>query len=361
MVQPEHELSFHPRLDAEDRRGILIVGRQPAISQSLAKHLGFRSWLPVHASSKGEALEAIAGDPGIFLALVDLAMPGFGGLEFIDALKENKSPCDVVLLTEYLDSNLAISLLKHGAFDYVQKPFRMEEILHLVGRVRETQALKAKAMAFTVYEETKRVERQNLIDFMTGLANVIDAKSPYTKEHSDRVAKYTKAFCRFLELPPDDIEDIAFGAKLHDIGKVGIPDRILESTGKLTREERKLMMDHPALGASILEPIDVMRNIIPIVKQHHENWDGSGYPDGVKGEDIPLGPRIVKITDYYDAITSVRPYREPLSQEQAFEILSNEAGKLLDPDLTPAFIALARTGVLNPSNISGVLPALPKS
>lgn len=330
---------------------ILVVDKEKAVCLSLARNLEFWGERVLVAENGEQALELLEEYADTFLVLLDLAMPGLGGVGLIEELGKLESKADVVLMTDYLDPSLALSLLKHGAFDYLRKPFLIDEVKHIVRRVKEHQGLREKALELKILEETKRVERENLVDFMIGLANLIDAKSPYTKEHSDRVAAYSRAFARALAVTEREYQDISFGSKLHDIGKVGVPDRVLENTGRLSKEEWEIMMDHPVAGARILEPVVVMKGIIPMVLRHHENWDGSGYPDGLEGEETPTSARIVKIADYYDAITSERPYREPMPIREAIKLLDWERERILDPELTKVFIELVKSGKIHESKI----------
>ncbi|HHI78421.1 MAG TPA: HD domain-containing protein [Planctomycetes bacterium] len=352
-----------PGSPSSERKGgtagsILILEKDPALRQAFSRHLTRWGEHPLLADSAEDALSLIRGEPEVFLAFLNLASISTPGLDLMEAIQDANPEVSVILTTDYVDPSTALPFIERGAFDYVKKPFLFEEIEILIRRVREHQELRSQATTLQILQETKKVERQNLIDFMIGLANLIDAKSPYTREHSDRVARTTKVFTRFLGLPRKDYEDISFGAKLHDIGKVGIPDSILNSTGKLSKEERQIMNDHPQAGARILKPILVMKDIIPMVLYHHENWDGTGYPERLREEEIPFGARIVKITDYYDAITSHRPYRSPLSLEEASQVLRSERGRILDPRLTDAFLDMLHQGGLENPNVSGVLPAV---
>ncbi len=337
---------------------ILILEKDPALRQAFSRHLTRWGEHPILAESIEEAMELLAKEDRIFLVFFSLASISSSGIDLMQTIQEIRPGVSMILTTDYVDPATTLPFIERGAFDYLKKPFLFEEIEILIRRVREHQELRGQATALRILQEKKKVERQNLIDFMIGLANLIDAKSPYTKEHSDRVARTTKVFTRFLGLSKKDYEDISFGAKLHDIGKVGIPDSILNSTGKLSKEERQIMNDHPLAGAKILKPIVVMKNIIPMVLYHHENWDGTGYPENLKGEEIPFGARIVKITDYFDAITSHRPYRTPLSLDEAAQVLLSERGRILDPNLTDAFIKMIQQGGLENPAVSGVLPAI---
>lgn len=171
------------------------------------------------------------------------------------------------------------------------------------------------------------INQGHLIEVVTSLASAIDAKDEYTKGHSSSVSRYSEALARALNLPEKDVERIKLGALLHDIGKIGIPENVLKKPSKLTDEEWEIMKQHPTIGAEkVLMPNESLHDLIPIVKYHHEHWDGSGYPEKLKGEDIPLAARIVSVADAYHALISDRPYRKGMSNEKACEILKVGAG-----------------------------------
>ena len=186
------------------------------------------------------------------------------------------------------------------------------------------------------------LNHNNLMEMVTSLAGAIDAKDPYTKGHSTSVSRYSEALARAVHLPEAEVERIKIGAMLHDIGKIGIPENVLKKPGKLNDEEWQIMKQHPTIGAEkVLAPNEALREFIPIVKHHHERLDGSGYPDNLKGEDIPLEARIVSVADAYHALVSDRPYRKGMPIEKACAILQEGAGVQWDSDLVRAFIAIA--------------------
>ncbi|DAB21137.1 TPA: hypothetical protein CPT85_08305, partial [Candidatus Gastranaerophilales bacterium HUM_21] len=183
------------------------------------------------------------------------------------------------------------------------------------------------------------INQGHLIEVVTSLASAIDAKDEYTKGHSSSVSRYSEALARALNLPEKDVERIKLGALLHDIGKIGIPENVLKKPSKLTDEEWEIMKQHPTIGAEkVLMPNESLHDLIPIVKYHHEHWDGSGYPEKLKGEDIPLAARIVSVADAYHALISDRPYRKGMSNEKACEILKVGAGIQWDKNLVSEFI-----------------------
>ena len=188
------------------------------------------------------------------------------------------------------------------------------------------------------------INQGHLIEVVTSLASAIDAKDEYTKGHSTSVSRYSEALARALNLPEKDVERIKLGALLHDIGKIGIPESVLRKPSKLTDEEWEIMKQHPTIGAEkVLLPNESLHDLIPIVKYHHEHWDGSGYPEKLKGEDIPLAARIVSVADAYHALISDRPYRKGMSNEKACEILKIGAGIQWDKNLVREFINISES------------------
>ncbi len=188
------------------------------------------------------------------------------------------------------------------------------------------------------------INQGHLIEVVTSLAGAIDAKDEYTKGHSSSVSRYSEALARALNLPEKDVERIKLGALLHDIGKIGIPETVLKKPSRLTDDEWEIMKQHPIIGAEkVLMPNESLHDLIPIVKYHHEHWDGSGYPEKLKGEEIPLAARIVSVADAYHALISDRPYRKGMSNEKACEILRVGAGIQWDKDLVREFINISES------------------
>lgn len=189
-----------------------------------------------------------------------------------------------------------------------------------------------------LYQRMQRAISQSLL----GLANALEAKDPYTRGHSERVGAWSRRLADALDLGPGDVESVAQAGLLHDIGKIGVPEAVLGKRGPLEPEEWALMRRHPLIGAQIVAPFDFLSAGALIIRHHHERWDGSGYPDGLVGQGIPLGARIVAVADVYDALTSTRPYRAALPQREALEHIMGEAGRTLDERVVVAFVGLAR-------------------
>jgi putative nucleotidyltransferase with HDIG domain len=210
-------------------------------------------------------------------------------------------------------------------------------------------------VAFARYAETKELFEQTI----EALAKAVDARDPYTRNHSSRVSQIAEAMCRVMRLPESEIEKIKWAGLLHDIGKIGIRDNVLLKEGPLDRHERILMNQHPTIGAEIVAPASQLSDEAPLIKAHHEWFNGSGYPDGVEALDIPLGARILTIADAYEAMTSSRPYRKtPLTHEQAVDQLEKFTGIQFDPQIVPILINLDRGILDRPPDREDELPTM---
>ena len=210
-------------------------------------------------------------------------------------------------------------------------------------------------LAYARYVETRELFEQTI----EALAKAVDARDPYTRNHSSRVSHIAEAMCRAMRLPEPDIEKIKWAGLLHDIGKIGIRDNILLKEGPLDKRERILMNQHPTIGAEIVAPATQLSSEAPLIKAHHEWFNGSGYPDGIEALDIPLGARILTVADAYEAMTSSRPYRKtPLTHEQAVDQLEKFAGIQFDPDIVPILVNLDRSILDRPPDRPDELPTM---
>ncbi|HEY6608177.1 MAG TPA: HD-GYP domain-containing protein [Candidatus Limnocylindria bacterium] len=210
-------------------------------------------------------------------------------------------------------------------------------------------------VAFARYVETRELFEQTI----SALSKAVDARDPYTRNHSSRVSHIAEAMCRVMRLGEDEIEKIKWSGLLHDVGKIGIRDHILLKEGPLDKEERILMNQHPTIGAEIVAPASQLASEAPLIKAHHEWFNGSGYPDGVEALDIPLGARILTIADAYEAMTSSRPYRKiPLTHEQAVDQLEKFTGIQFDPDIVPILVNLDREILDRPPDRDDELPTM---
>lgn len=272
-------------------------------------------------SSGSEALATI-GDFMPHLALLDLHMPEMNGYELLAEIRKIPEFEDlpVVFLTADNDRETEIQVFKAGALDYIQKPFIADVVLHRLNRILDLKRLQSSLQdevekQTAELSESRRKVTNLSLQVVTTLASTIDAKDKYTNGHSIRVAKYSRELGRRMGKSPQELEEIYFIAMLHDIGKIGIPDAIINKTSKLTDEEYSTIKTHPGIGAEILKNISEMPNMEIGAHWHHERYDGRGYPDGLKGTDIPEIARIIAVADAYDAMTSRRSYRSALPQE----------------------------------------------
>jgi putative two-component system response regulator len=266
------------------------------------------------------------------VALFDIGIPEIDGLELTRTLRRAPATAllPIILVTARGRLEDKIAGLDAGASDFITKPFEPAELL---ARVRTNLRLSS---ALARLESTQ--------DVLVALANAVDAKDPMTEHHCGRVADRALVLARLAGLEPDEIEAVGYGAVLHDVGKIGIAESVLGKPGALTPEERSEMQRHPVIGAEILQPLRLGRMVGAIVRSHHERWDGAGYPDGLRGEEIPMGARIVSVIDAFDAMTHDRPYRPRLSDDETHQELIRHRGTQFDPDLVDLLLASLADG-----------------
>jgi putative two-component system response regulator len=256
-------------------------------------------------------------------------MPGLDGFELCRKLKDmsGKRFFPVILLTALTDQKSRIKGIESGSDDFISKPF---DILELTIKIKSLMKLKA------VQEELEHSE-----NIIIALAVAMEARDPYTKGHSTRVSKLSLDFTSFLDLPQKEQEKMKKAGILHDIGKIGISATLLRKPGALTEEEVEEIKKHAVLGEEICRPLVSMGAILPAIRHHHERWDGRGFPDRLSGQEIPIMARILSIVDSFDAMVSVRPYRERRSANTALEIMNSERYKgQWDPELLGYFLEM---------------------
>lgn len=297
------------------------------------------------------------------LMIVDIMLPGDDGLKIISHIKKNDADAVIIVISGSSTFENIQESLRLGVFDYVTKPFDIDQIVFAVRRaVASSNLIKANkrlmkelSIRNTVLEETidERTERLALtyehlqdvyMKIITTLVSVIEAKDPYTKYHSENVARYSVGLAKVMGLSLAQIELINKAAKLHDIGKITIHDSVLLKPERLTAEEYEEIKLHPLKAEEILKPLDFLNVAIELIKQHHEKYDGTGYPFGLKGEQIHLGARIMSVADAFDAMTSGRSYKDrSLSKEEAAEEIKNNAGTQFDPKVVDSFLQVIDT------------------
>ena len=280
------------------------------------------------------------------LILLDINMPEIGGFEVMRALQADPrwKKIPVIFLTADRSSETEVECFRMGACDFVSKPFEPQSMLSRIKSTLELDGYR-KDLQRRLDEKTREMERITIQAIMT-VANTVDAKDEYTKGHSMRVAAYAEAMARRLGWSEEEIQNTYYVAMMHDVGKIGVPDAVLNKPFRLTDLEFKLIKDHTTMGAEILKDFKMFPNVNVGARYHHERYDGKGYPEGLKSESIPLVARIIAIVDAYDAMTSNRVYRRRLSDDVVMEELQNGKGSQWDPDLVDIFIELIKEGAL---------------
>jgi len=297
-----------------EKATILISDDDEIIRQLLSEILSGEGYNVLCAEDGDEALEAIHGN-SVDLVLLDVMMPGKTGFEVCRAIKSQQETrfIPVVLVTGLSRVDERIQGITCGADDFLSKPVNR---LELLARTRSLLRLKA-------YTD----ELENAEAVLFSLALSIEAKDPYTKGHCVRLADYSIAMANRLGLPQEQGVALRRAGIVHDIGKIAVPEHILAKRGPLSADEWAIMKQHPGVGERICSPLKSFRLVPPIIRHHHEKLDGSGYPDGLKGDQIPLTARILQVTDVYDALTTDRPYRAALPREFAIAIMREEVGR----------------------------------
>jgi putative nucleotidyltransferase with HDIG domain len=371
---------------------VLIVDDEAGIRGFLCDALN--DGCEVFTAENGEEAIGKIKEIGYNVVVTDIKMPGVSGVELLRLVKELQPDTEVIILTAYASLDTAIAALHQGAYDYITKPVKIENIRNTVKnaleknrlasenkmllkslkeaneelrnyishvekmnqaleRINEENILLSSQSKKLNQELSEKVEqatfelrranialKDNYLSTIQALAAAVEMKNPYTRGHSVRVAGYTTALCRRLGYSEEDVVMISYAAILHDVGKIGIDEKVLTKPGRLSESEFGIIRLHPKMGDEIIRPVEFLGRWRSIVRNHHEHYDGSGYVDGLKGQDIPLEARIVTVTDVYDALTSDRPYRKGLAPLDAVEVIKRGAGIQFDPDVVRVFVEL---------------------
>ena len=331
---------------------ILVVDDETPVREavcSILSHAGFEC----HPVTSGrDALAALRSNENISIVLSDLIMEGMDGLTLLSQMKRDFPEIPVVMVTAVHDISVALAAIRNGAYDYLLKPFEKEQLLAMVRRALETRRLRLENLAYQTKLESlvsARTEmlRKALSDLersydvtLEALGDALDLKDAETEGHSKRVTAFTIAIARAMELPQERVRIIARGAFLHDVGKMAIPDAILRKPGRLSPDEQAIMREHAFLGYQLLRNIPFLQEAAEIVYSHQERYDGSGYPRGLRGDQIPLGARIFAIADTFDAMTSDRPYRAAQSISSGRREIERHSGKQFDPEIVKVFLSV---------------------
>ncbi|HEX6183779.1 MAG TPA: HD domain-containing phosphohydrolase [Pyrinomonadaceae bacterium] len=329
------------------RARVLVADDEPEIRHVLSDLLS-----PLYeCAAVGSAEEALVRlrEGSYDLVISDIMMGGMSGLELIPRVKELSPDTVVIMISGVQTVESAINALRAGAFDYVMKPFDLHHVEAAVSRALEHHYLRAEKRRYETYLEEMVAQRTQELDgalrslgdayrtTLKALTAALETRDLETHGHSERVVNFSLRLGRELGLDDERMRSLEFGSLLHDIGKIGVPDAILRKPAKLSEEEWVRMREHPLHGQKILRGIEFLEGASRVVAQHHERWDGSGYPLGLRGEEIDLNARIFAVADAFDAITSDRVYRAGRSYDEALAELDGHAGRQFDPRVVEAF------------------------
>jgi putative nucleotidyltransferase with HDIG domain len=339
---------------------ILVVDDDESIREIISSMLSHAGYECTSVTSGQQAIAALQADDNYSLLLSDLAMEGMDGLDLLERARRLHPQMPVMMVTAVHDVSVALAAIRSGAYDYLLKPFEREQLLAAVRRALENRRLQMENLDYKNKLEALVSARTELLQramaeleramselersydiTLEALGDALDLKDAETEGHSKRVTAFTIAIARAMDLPHDRVRVIARGAFLHDVGKMAIPDAILRKPGRLTPQEQMQMREHALKGYQMLRKIPFLHEAANIVYSHQERYDGSGYPRGLKGDQIPLGARIFAVADTFDAITSDRPYRAAQSISAARREIQKYAGRQFDPEVVETFLSIS--------------------
>ncbi len=337
------------------RRTVFIIDDEEMIRKVVSIHLHKADYNVIQSSGGADIFDELQNND-FEVVICDVSMPDVDGIKILKYIIDHFNDIPVLMLTGLVDINIAIDAMKIGASDFLLKPVKREQLCIAIQNafqkrdlILRNKQLEKENMEYQLFLEKKVTERTKEIhekaielekanntlksmnfQMVKVLAEAIEAKDKYTRGHCDRMRSICLILGKSLNLTSLEMTDIEYSAILHDLGKIGIVDSILNKVDTLTKEEFDIIKEHPLIGEKILSEIETLQNVSKIIKHHHENWDGSGYPDGLKGEEIPLLSRIVTVADVFDALTSNRPYRKAISADEALLEIEDIAGIKLD-------------------------------
>jgi len=327
----------------------LVVDDEDVICNILARRLGREGYFCTTANNVKEALSHFYKEK-FSLIISDMKMPEMTGIELLQKVKAIDPKMRVIMVTAYPEIDLAVNAMRLGAYDFIIKPADLDLIVMSVKKALESKRLEEEIEAYhnrleeMVEERTAKLQqayrflKKSHLDSVKVLAEAIDAKDPYTRGHSDRVKRMSLAIAKKMDFSEERLETLEYGALLHDIGKIGIKDEVLQKQGPLSNQEYQYIREHPMIGVKIVEGVEFFRDKIPMIRNHHEHYDGTGYPDGLAGEAIPLEARIINLPDAFDAMTSARPHRGVMPLQDVLGEIEKWKGKQFDPKVVEIFL-----------------------
>jgi response regulator RpfG family c-di-GMP phosphodiesterase len=349
---------------------VLIVDDEEPLRNALAQYFRHRRFDVATAGSGSDALEHLR-TTGAELMLLDIRMPGMSGIDVVPDALDLDPDLAIIMVTAVADATSAAVCMQRGAYDYLTKPIELTDLGGAVDRAlrRRDTLIQSRGISAWLKEEVERQteeierERRKLQELsvatLEALINALEAKNEFLSGHSARIAAFSASIAHEMELPDDEVEMIRTAGRLHDLGKIGIRESVLDKHGPLTPDEYEHVKQHVVIGSQILAPLTHLGPVVEYVRLHHEHWDGSGYPEGLEGETIPLGARVIGAAEVYDALTTSRPYQDPLTPDEAVERMRTLAGKVIDPrvmDALSASVARRQTLVFLRDDIEQDLP-----
>jgi putative two-component system response regulator len=331
----------------------VVADDEPSLRHVLVRVMKGEGFVCEEAGTGVEALAHLQRAPAA-LVLTDLRMPEMDGMELLTAVRERHPDVGVILITAVADIEVALQALTAGAMDYLTKPFHLEEVRARVSQAMEKRRLIIENRSYQAgLEERVSVQARRIEELFLGgvqaLVHALEVKDPYTRGHSIRVSRYSTAIAKKIGLDPDILRQIEIGGHVHDIGKIGVREEILNKDGALTDAEYAHVMTHPVVGWQILSPLlSDSPCALNVVRSHHERLDGKGVPDGLRGEAIPVEARLCAVADAFDAMTSGRAYRHVrMTPEDALAELQRHRGTQFDPEMVAVFVGLADAGAIS--------------
>ncbi|MCA0377714.1 MAG: response regulator [Gemmatimonadetes bacterium] len=336
-------------------RRVLLVDDEATIRLALSRFLQSRGYV-VDVADSGDAALTCLGRERYALMLCDLNMPGLSGLEIVPRALSADGDLAVIMLTAVNDAASATEALATGAFDYLTKPVELADLQAAVERalLRRRRTMERRAVDRLIREEvalrTVQLEREKsalrvlTVSIAETLINAMEAKDLYLRGHSQRVAELGAAIAAELGEADHVVELVHAAGRLHDVGKIGIRESVLNKNGPLTVDEFSHVKDHVRIGLEILQPLQHLGDALVFIRDHHEHWDGGGYPHGRAGDDISIGGRVLTAADAFDALTSKRAYRDPMTADATLDYLRTQTGRLLQPRVYEALGAVIRRG-----------------
>ena len=330
---------------------LLVVDDEEAIRRSMRKYLTLQGYEVATAASGEEAL-AVLGRQKVAGILLDVNLPGINGVELVPRLIELEPNVAILMLTAVNDATSAALCMQRGALDYLIKPVDLAHLGRAIEHALQKRHSRLEGQQVTSWlkeEVALRVAEKRLVQAdqerisvatLDALVNALEAKDPYLRGHSARVADLSASVAAQLGCDDELIETVRTAGRLHDIGKIGIREEILNKRGPLSDEEYEHVKQHVLVGSQILAPLVHLQEVITYVRSHHERWDGFGYPDRLAGEQIPLGGRVIAAVEIYDALTTARPYQEKMSPDLAVGRMRDLVGTVLDPAVHRALEAV---------------------